>query len=133
MAHVYKFKVYFGDTDPAGIVFYPNFYRWMDEATHEFFGAKYMPSTKLLNEEKIGYPVLEANCQFRTPLYFEDEVEVHTKVIELKEKIFKLEHVFKRGETLIAEGYTLRAWASTKGETIKAVPIPEEVREAMQS
>ena len=29
----YRFKIRFGDTDAAGIVFYPNYYRWMDEAT----------------------------------------------------------------------------------------------------
>lgn len=37
MAIHYTFKVRWGDTDPAKIVFFPNFYRWMDEATHEFF------------------------------------------------------------------------------------------------
>ena len=35
----YSFKVRWGDTDAAGIVFYPNFYKWMDEATHEFLAS----------------------------------------------------------------------------------------------
>ena len=30
----YPIEVKFGDCDPAGIVFYPNFYRWFDEAVH---------------------------------------------------------------------------------------------------
>ena len=30
MASDYRFKVRWGDTDPATIVFFPNFYRWMD-------------------------------------------------------------------------------------------------------
>lgn len=27
----YRVKVHWGDTDAAGIVFYPNYYKWMDE------------------------------------------------------------------------------------------------------
>jgi len=32
------YKIQWGDTDAAGIVFYPDYFRWFDLATHEFFG-----------------------------------------------------------------------------------------------
>ena len=34
---VYEAAVHFGDCDPAGIVFFPNFSRWMDAASLHFF------------------------------------------------------------------------------------------------
>ena len=34
---VFRVGVQFGDCDPAGIVFFPNFSRWMDAASHHFF------------------------------------------------------------------------------------------------
>ncbi len=41
--HVYRVNVQFGDCDPAGIVFFPNFNRWMDEASLAFFMACGIP------------------------------------------------------------------------------------------
>jgi len=127
----YSFKVRFGDTDAAGIVFFPNFYKWMDEATHEFFTELGHPTSELLSKERIGTPILDSRCEFKTALFFEDEVVVKTEVIEIHNKVFKLSHTFYRGETFIAEGYTLRAWTSFK-EKPKALPIPDHIHEKLK-
>lgn len=127
MKNIYKFKVHFGDTDAAGIVFYPNFYRWMDQATHEYFSDRYMSTAQLQKEENIIIPLLETFCQFKTPLFFEDQVEVHSCVTEVKRKVFKIEHEFKRDNLLIAKGYEVRAWTHSDGEKIKAIEIPDNI------
>ena len=126
----YSFKVKWGDTDAAGIVFYPNFYKWMDEATHEFFAAIGLPTSTLYAEQQVSVPLLEANCQFKSPLFFEDHVTVRSTVVELHQKVFKISHRFFKGEKIVAEGYEVRAWTSFK-EKPKAHPIPNEVREKM--
>ncbi len=41
--HIHSVQVHFGDCDPAGIVFFPNFSRWMDEASLAFFMACGVP------------------------------------------------------------------------------------------
>lgn len=130
MKNIHRIKVAFGDTDAAGIVFYPNFYRWMDQAAHELVGAAFLPVSRLQKERNIILPLLETFCQFKTPLFFEDQVEVHSQVIEMKDKVFKVEHVFKRGGKVVAEGYEVRAWTSIESGRPKAVSIPEEVQEA---
>ena len=48
--NVYAVNVQFGDCDPAGIVFFPNFSRWMDEASLAFFMACGVPPWR----EQIG-------------------------------------------------------------------------------
>ncbi|ARK32572.1 acyl-CoA thioesterase [Halalkalibacter krulwichiae] len=126
----YSFRVKWGNTDAAGIVFYPNFYKWMDEATHEYFTAIAFPSSTLFVEQQVGTPLLEANCQFKSPLFFEDQVTVRSVVVELHQKVFKISHTFLRNEKLIAEGFEIRAWTSFK-EKPKAYPIPDQVREKM--
>ena len=126
----YSFKVRWGDTDAAGIVFYPNFYKWMDEATHEFLAAIGFSTTFILREHQTATPLLEANCQFKSPLFFEDEVIVQSEVVEMKQKVFKISHKFFKDEKLVAEGYGVRAWTSFK-EKPKAYPIPDQVREKM--
>jgi 4-hydroxybenzoyl-CoA thioesterase len=126
----YPFRVRWGDTDAAGIVFYPNFYKWMDEATHEFFAAIGLPTSILYVEQQIATPLLEANCQFKRPLLFEDDVIVRSTVVELHQKVFKISHRFFKDEQIVAEGYEIRAWTSFK-EKPKAHSIPNEVREKM--
>ena len=38
-----QLHVEFGDCDPAGIVFYPNYFRWMDVGTRRFFASCGVP------------------------------------------------------------------------------------------
>jgi 4-hydroxybenzoyl-CoA thioesterase len=128
----WEFKVRFGETDAAGIVFYPNFYKWMDQATHELLGAAGYSTRKLLEEHK-GFPLVEANCQFRKPLQFDDSVKLVSTVAEVKNKVIKIAHQFYREEALIAEGFEVRAWADFSEEQMKAVPIPDPLRQALLS
>jgi 4-hydroxybenzoyl-CoA thioesterase len=126
MMHKYEFKVRWGDTDAAGIVFTPNFYKWMDEATHEFLAELIKPSSQLFEEDKMALPILEAFCQFKKSLLFEDNVVIETTVVNIQNKTFKLKHVFKRDDEIIATGYMVRAWTSFSDRP-KAVPIPLRV------
>jgi 4-hydroxybenzoyl-CoA thioesterase len=131
MENIFSHKVSFGDTDAAGIVFYPNFYRWMDMASSDYIGNLYLPVSKLIRERGTYIPLLETFCKFSNPLYFEDEFEVHTRVVEMGNKTIKFEHVFKRDDTHIASGYEVRAWVhKIDGNKYKAIPIPDEVRAA---
>jgi 4-hydroxybenzoyl-CoA thioesterase len=127
----YQFQINWGDTDAAGIVFYPNFYKWMDQASHHFFSVIGYPSSHLFVEEKIGLPLLEAQCKFYSPLFFDESVTIQTRIEEIKEKVFTLKHRFLREEQAVAEGYEIRAWAFLGGEKPKAHPIPEPIRQKM--
>lgn len=130
--HQYKFKVRWGDTDAAGIVFTPNFYKWMDEATHEYLAELIKPSSKLFAEDRLALPILEAFCQFKKPLLFEDDVIIETTVLNIQNKTFKLKHVFKKDQEIMAIGYMVRAWTSFS-EKPKAVSIPPEVVERLKN
>ncbi|MBU5237331.1 thioesterase family protein, partial [Vibrio cholerae] len=82
--------------------------------THEYFKKIGFPSVKLYEEQQIGLPLLEAKCQFKSPLRFEDQVIVKSTVNELHNKVFTLQHVFVKGQQVVAEGYETRAWTSFK-------------------
>lgn len=128
--HRYVFNVEWGDTDAAGIVFSPNFYKWMDQADHAFFKSLGFSVLELVRNEKIGIPLLESKCTFKRPLLFEDQVEIYTKVLDLTEKVITFEHVFIKEGELAAEGYNTRIFASIDGK-LKSVPIPPEIKEAI--
>lgn len=58
---VYEVDVMFGDCDPAGIVFFPNFLKWMDASSHNFFVKCGLPPFRELEKTRgiIGHPLLE--------------------------------------------------------------------------
>jgi len=127
----HKVKVYWGDTDAAGIVYYPNFYKWMDEATHEFFTAIGHP-TDILFQENIAIPLVETHCNFHQPVLYNVELTVQSEIAFIKEKAFKITHQFYYDDQLVAEGYEVRVWTSTADGLIKGVKIPEQVKSKLQ-
>lgn len=129
----YEISVQWGDTDAAGIVFYPNFYKWMDQATHHFFKTIGFATSTLMKEEQIGLPLLETNCKFFQPLLFEDEVVIETVVEEIRDKVFRLKHSFYKEGELVAEGNEVRAWTSFAERKPKAMPIPEMIKRKMSA
>jgi acyl-CoA thioester hydrolase len=133
--HVVEVRARWGDADPAGIVFYPQIFRWFDAAAEELFRALGLPWTRLFPETGlIGLPILEAHCRFVSPIHHDDRVRVETEVEEVRDKVFRLAHrVVGDGADgapprLCAEGYEVRGWVERRDGRLHARPIPEGVR-----
>jgi 4-hydroxybenzoyl-CoA thioesterase len=131
--HVYSVKVQFGDCDPAGIVFFPNFSRWMDEASLAFFMACGVPPWRELVKTRgiIGTPLLEINTRFKRPATYGETIDIHTTVEDWSAKTFRHRHLVKRGDTLLCEGTEVRAFCIRDPENadrIKAIAVPEDIR-----
>src|SRR5438552_16445493 len=92
----YEFKVTrrveFSETDMAGIVHYSNFFRYMETAEHAFFRSLGHSVVDDRLEPPVGWPRVHAHCDFKAPLRFEDEIEIHMLVTEKKSK--SLSYVF---------------------------------------
>jgi acyl-CoA thioester hydrolase len=86
-------RVEFSETDMAGIVHYSNFFRFMETAEHGFFRSLGYSVVMDNVEPPVGWPRVQAVCEYRQPLRFEDEVEIHLMVSEKKSK--SLTYVFK--------------------------------------
>jgi 4-hydroxybenzoyl-CoA thioesterase len=131
---VYEVKVMFGDCDPAGIVFFPNYCKWMDAASLNFFMQCGVPPWRELEKARgiIGTPLLEINTRFLSPATYGETLQVRTWVQEWRDKVLIQKHQIWRGEVLICEGTETRAFCiRLEGEAnrIKAVPIPADIRE----
>jgi 4-hydroxybenzoyl-CoA thioesterase len=131
--HLYSVAVQFGDCDPAGIVFFPNFSRWMDEASLAFFMANGVPPWRELKVSRgiIGTPLLEIHTQFYKPATYGETLTIHTTVEEWSAKTFKHRHQVKRGDTLLCEGTEVRAFCvedTAQPGRVKAIPVPPDIK-----
>jgi 4-hydroxybenzoyl-CoA thioesterase len=130
---VYGVDVQFGDCDPAGIVFFPNYSRWMDAASHHYFTACGLPPWRAMTQLSgcVGAPLLEIHTRFHSAVSYGERIEIHSSVEEWRGKVFIQTHRVTRGDTLVCEGRETRALCLKEDSgKLKAVPVPEFVRSA---
>lgn len=95
----------FSDTDMAGIVHFANFFKWMEEAEHEYFrslGLSIMEQQE--DGSYIGWPRVSASCNFRKPLRYEDVVEIDVTVERIGVKAVTYQMTVRRGDEEVAAG-----------------------------
>ena len=129
---VHPMVIGFGDCDPAGIVFYPNFFRWFDAAAHHMFRAVGCDIRRTRGEQGwIVGPLVNAGATFHSPATYGDAVEVHSTIGEWTAKTFRVDYRITRGPTLIAEGWEVRILAEPHPDDasrIRALSIPDEFK-----
>jgi acyl-CoA thioester hydrolase len=108
--NICEFKVELGETDSAGLVYYPNYFRWFDRATRSFLRITGLTPREMLGKFHFEQPVIACDCKFYAPLRYDDPVRIETVVSEVENMTFRLEHnVYSEGN-LVASGYEVRAW-----------------------
>lgn len=129
-------SIEFGDCDPAGIVYYPNFYRWFDRATHHMFAAVGWSFRQIRDDlHLIAWPLVETGARYRIPVTAGDQVEIRSTITEFHEKTFRIEHRIHRGDDLAVEGFEIRILAQQVADApvkLRAVPFPEAMRRCFE-
>lgn len=129
---IHTVAVQFGDCDPAGIVFFPNFSRWMDASSLNYFISHGVPPWRewMRTHGIIGTPVLEINTRFLKTASYGDTLQIHTSVDEWRAKTFTQRHIVRRGDDILCEGTEVRAFVAHDPESgrMRAVPVPDEIR-----
>jgi 4-hydroxybenzoyl-CoA thioesterase len=119
-------QVHWGDCDPAGIIFYPTYFRWMDAATWAFFDSVGY-SAKRMRAERRAMPLVSAECRFLAPATQGDRCEVRSRMARFGGKSFVVAHEIVRADgAALAAGSETRVWgrfaeglgSPLKGETI---------------
>jgi YbgC/YbaW family acyl-CoA thioester hydrolase len=128
---VFRVQLQWGECDPAGIVFYPTYFRWFDSATWNMF-AEAGYHAKRMRAEHRAMPLVAAGCDFRHPAEQEDRAEVRSRILRWGGKSFMVGHQVVRDDgTVLAEGSETRVWgryASGPGSPLKGEPIGEELK-----
>ena len=96
-------EVRFGDCDPAGIVFYPRFHRWMDAASLHFFTSCGVPPWYVLEQTTgiCGTPILEHTTRFFASATYGEQLLITTHVAQWRSKAFVQKHVITRGAEVV--------------------------------
>lgn len=128
-------EVQWGDCDPAGIIFYPTYFRWFDAATWAFFAAVGYGARRM-RAEGLAMPLVSANCEFQRPAEQGDRCEVRSRIVRFGGKSFVVEHeVVREDGMVLARGSETRVWGkhiAGPGSPMKGQVIGEELKMLFQ-
>jgi 4-hydroxybenzoyl-CoA thioesterase len=126
-----RFRVEWGDCDPADIVFYPQYLKWFDTCTSSLFKNAGLPLHILFAEQGIiGIPIVDLKVRFIIPSSFGDELLAESKILEWRTSSFVIQHRLLKGKLLAVEGAETRVWTGrdpANPDRMKARPIPRDV------
>ena len=133
MAFEFKLRqrVAFAETDMAGIVHFSNFFRYMENTEHAFYRSLGASVIMDKMDPPLGFPRVHAECDYRRPIRFEEEFEVHLMVREKKAKVLSYLFKFRKlnpdgSSEQIAHGIlTVVCVAHFPDGTMSAKPIPD--------
>ena len=139
MANEFKFvrTVEFSETDMAGIVHFSNFCKYMESAEHRFFRSIGFSIVTSELDLPIGWSRVHTSFNFKKPLRFEDEIEIHLLVAEIRSKAITYQFRFNKLNgnecELAATGkLTVVCVFWSDDGTMKACDIPKEIASKME-
>jgi 4-hydroxybenzoyl-CoA thioesterase len=130
MRHVQPFRVRFGHADPAGIAYYPRYFEWFHDAFEDFFEAALgEPYAAVLARHDLGFPAVQAACEWRRPARFGERLELEVFLSRLSARSATFEYRARRDGELVATASVKVAGLSMSRHV--PAPFPDAVRDAL--
>ena len=121
--------VRFGDVDHAGIVYYPQYYIYFHEAFEDFFNLSDHSYFDLLDKQRIGFPTVHVDTDFKSPLRYGDSLDITLSVAQLGHRSVVMHYDGYRhrdGVHCVTANITL---VCMDLDTFKSRDIPDALRE----
>ena len=139
-------RVQFAETDLAGVMYFANYFRMMEEVEHAFFRS--IGTSVCITDQgrQLGWPRVKVSCEYFAPLRFEDEVELRLKIIDVSKRSLthQVEFVLvgrggesegsspTRGDATlgrcVARAQAKIACCTVEAGVLASTPIPEFIR-----
>jgi acyl-CoA thioester hydrolase len=128
--HVLPLRVYYEDTDAAGIVYYANYLRFTERARTDMLRLMGISQRELHGRLGLSFAVRHCEIDYLTPARLDDEIEVHTTLLEIGGASLRARQVVKRGGDDLACSTVRVGCIGSNGRPHR---MPVEVRGALQA
>ena len=121
----------FSYCDPAGIVYFPQFFNLINSLMEDWFMEGLTTSyPDLIMKQRLGTPTVDIQCEFLKPCRYGEILTMELRVVKLGRSSFHLLHEGKVAGELRWRARHVLCFLSI--ESYRAVPIPAEVRARME-
>ena len=127
-----RIRVAFGDTDPAGLVYYPNLLHYCHLAMERFFAERCgIPYSDLILKERIGFPTVKIDAEFVSPLTYGDEANVTVEVAAVGNSSLTLLYTLRRVGDDVTCARVEQVHVAMALESKRSQAIPSYLREIL--
>ena len=123
---IYKFKIYYEDTDSGGVVYYANYLKYLERARSEAIYSLGLTNTKLQKDYGTLIIVKSCNIEYKKPARFEDELEIISSVSTKTKTSFTMKQIIKKDEETISEADVQLVTVNKEGKPVKIPEILEK-------
>ena len=113
--HLFPLRVYFEDTDVAGIVYYANYLRFIERARSDMLRLVGVDQRGALEGGEGVYAVAELAVKYRAPARLGDDLLVATEIEAVRGVSVLIHQRVMRGDELLAEARITAAFLSKEG------------------
>jgi len=126
-------RVEFCETDLAGIVHFANYYRYMEQAEHEFFRSLQLKiHGQFPDGTTYGWPRVAASANFSAPAYYDDLLEIRLTILKRTRRSLTISYEFFRDQSKLASGEMKTAFCRVPNQgRIESADIPDEIAAAL--
>lgn len=135
MSVVTSVRVRYAETDQMGVVYYANYLVWFEIGRVELLRSLGLAYDNMEKDHGLVLPVIEANCRYRAPAKYDDEILIETQPSLVRGSVIKFAYRILRKNAgadpqLLAEGETVHVVCD---EHFKRTHLPEQYATALRS
>lgn len=123
---VWPVRVYFEDSDAQGVVYYANYFKFMERARTEWIRSLGIEQDTMMRKDRRIFVVVDTTAQFLSPARFNDQLAVTVRLTDLSRATFSMgQDIFRNNidGDLLCRG-TIRA-AFLNADTLKPARLPD--------
>ena len=123
--HEFPIRVYYEDTDMAGIVYHANYLKFIERARSDWVRSKGVDQTPLKEDEGLVFVVRKIDADYFKPAKFDEELTVETRAVQVTGARLVMEQIVKRDNELLFQAMVTVVCANEAGQ---AARLPQNLR-----
>ncbi len=128
--HRFELRVYYEDTDLAGIVYYANYLKFIERGRSEWVRSLGVDQVRLRQEAGIVFAVRRVEADYLRPAIFDDVLSVETRLIALGGSRIELEQNVLRDDICL---FAAKVTLVCLGGTGRAARMPADIRALLEA
>ncbi len=126
--HRFPVRVFWEDTDAAGIVYYANYLRFLERGRSDLVRGAGIGQAALLDRDGVMFPVRRCEIDYLQPARLDDEIEVRTRINKIGGASMDMDQDIHRGEEALVRAKIRLACVGRDGKPRR---LPANVRAAL--
>jgi acyl-CoA thioester hydrolase len=125
MQHLFPIRVYYEDTDMAGIVYYANYLKYIERARSDWVRQMGVDQVTLKDDEGLAFAVRRVEADYLSSAHFDEELVVDTRLVSVTGARLVLEQIVKRNSELLFQAIVTIVCINDAGQPVR---LPANIR-----